>query len=749
MLADAYIKEEEEEIKVYLDDNLENSLHLASITSLRCDQCDYIAKHSVGLKRHTDFIHKGIMFICDQCDYIAKTTSNLYSHKKTKHDKKVFKCISCDFTSSFKQYLQKHMKEKHNGMIVYFCSECDFNSKDKSEYDYHKKTIHARAKQTRAKARAPIRAPGSQCHPPTPTCETDGNERTKKSKTQLNGYKNRKPHSTIKPFKCDLCDYTSTRNYNVTIHKQSKHEVQSIDFFCDMCTFSTTKQAYLTRHLEVVHDDSGSKRSYPLFTPSHKLPEHKFFLAPGSHMPHVMIEGHALVMNKFFLNGQNEKCGYFYCAQKHKNKCKVSAKACVVVSNDVANSDTKSVDTTHNPGIDSADVAMDSESNLDEFIDDATTLDIKEEIHEKSVDDDSPINNAKQEINKKILDHSDVAGCLGKTETSVPTSNTDEPEKNAIPKDEENDISKLSLISYQGTHTEMCTKVTQDEVVYKEKPTLKVMKNVKRVINKVNGKKQELICDLCDYKTTFISTFKQHQRVKHENIVYSCDKCDYQVKYEASLKRHIAAVHDGITYDCTLCDFKSSTASHLKIHKENVHEGITHDCEYCGKKFKQKVHLKTHVDGMHKGITYPCTYCSYISRQKAHLSHHIATKHEGNPHKCNICGVIYAHNGQLKFHKLKEHGDNSYKKKFQCTECEFSSNKEIFLTRHIQRRHEPVHGKQKRKSRKKKNAKSVTHKSIEEQQQIKVEENVFVEIFEMKPTIVELEGKLSEDQLME
>ena len=156
MLADAYIKEEEEEIKVYLDDNLENSLHLASITSLRCDQCDYIAKHSVGLKRHTDFTHKGIMFICDQCDYIAKTTSNLYSHKKTKHDKKVFKCISCDFTSSFKQYLQKHMKEKHNGMIVYFCSECDFNSKDKSEYDYHKKTIHARAKQTRAKARAPM-----------------------------------------------------------------------------------------------------------------------------------------------------------------------------------------------------------------------------------------------------------------------------------------------------------------------------------------------------------------------------------------------------------------------------------------------------------------------------------------------------------------------------------------------------------------------------------------------------------------
>jgi len=199
------------------------------------------------------------------------------------------------------------------------------------------------------------------------------------------------------------------------------------------------------------------------------------------------------------------------------------------------------------------------------------------------------------------------------------------------------------------------------------------------------------------------------------------------------------------TYDCTLCEFKASTASHLKIHVESIHEGITHDCEYCGKKFKQKIHLKTHVDGMHKGVTYSCTYCSYISRQKAHLNHHISTKHEGNPHKCDICGIIYAHNGQLKFHKVKEHGDVSFKKKFKCTECEFSSNKEIFLSRHIQRRHQHVEGRKRRKRIKKKSYESLTSDFIEKQQQIKVEENIFVEIVETKPTIVELEAKFSDD----
>ena len=626
MISETDIKEEDEwlEVKVLINDETFNSID-ADIgisvpqkdISINCEQCDYIAKHPKGLKRHVDFTHKGIVFMCDQCDYFSSNTSNLNSHKKSKHDMRVYKCIFCDLTTSFKQYLQKHIKEKHGGEIVFFCSDCDFHSKIKQQYEDHKQTEHATG---RVKPRNLLKVDSQSDYSNPP--------KTDKERPKSNSYKNRKPHSTFKPFKCDLCDYSTTRQYNVTVHKQSQHELQSIEFYCEVCTFSTTKQAYLTRHLEVVHNDVSSKRSYPLFTPREELPEHKFFSAPGSHMPHLWIDGHALVMNKFFQNGQDEKCGYFYCVDKIKNKCKVSAKAYVTDKH----------------------------------------IDVKSEVD-----------------NEVTIDNTFI-------ELSVETEKT---------KEEENEVERLSLISYQGTHAQLCTKVEQDQVVYKPKPKPK-LNSVSRVKSKITNK-LELCCDLCEYKATSMSSFGKHRQVKHEKLSFSCDQCEYQVKYKASLHRHVKAVHEGRTYDCTLCEFKSTTKSHLKIHTESVHEGKTYDCEHCDKKFKQRIHLKTHFDGMHKGVTYACTYCSYISRQKGHLKHHIATKHEGNPHKCDVCGVIYAHNGQLKLHKVREHGDSSYKKKFECDQCEFSSHEEMYLKRHIQRRHDKFEGKKRRKRSKKKN----------------------------------------------
>ena len=280
-----------------------------------------------------------------------------------------------------------------------------------------------------------------------------------------------------------------------------------------------TTKPNLKRHLVVMHNEVGLKRSYPLITPSTELPEHNFCSAPGSHMPHLMIAEYVLVMNKFFLNGKGEKCAYFYCAQKDKNKCKVSAKA-----------------------------------------------------NAKSKDENA---DAKEEVNLNPL-----------TEKSVKI----EPSNHG-----ENDILSMSLMSYQGVHTEMCSKGSQNKVVYNPRSKPRSMSKGKSSKDK-QVKKSDHMCDLCEYKTTAASTLRQHYKVKHEGIAYSCDQCDYQVKYKASLERHIKAVHEGKTYDCTLCDFKSTTVHHLKIHVEGEHEGVTHDCEYCGKKFKQKVHLKTHVD---------------------------------------------------------------------------------------------------------------------------------------------------------
>eukprot|EP00090_Calanus_glacialis_P009104 TRINITY_DN17451_c0_g1_i1.p1 TRINITY_DN17451_c0_g1~~TRINITY_DN17451_c0_g1_i1.p1 ORF type:complete len:506 (+),score=76.97 TRINITY_DN17451_c0_g1_i1:159-1520(+) len=424
------------------------------------------------------------------------------------------------------------------------------------------------------------------------------------------------------------------------------HETKE-DFLCEACPFSTTTKAYLQRHLHLMHKDLASKRNYPLSTPITELPDHKFINSPGYRLPRLYIGGYVLIMNKFFLNEKDEKCGYFYCGNKAKHRCKVSAKASVRENEMMAT------------------------SKKDETVDPLVELELK-------------------------------------TESSA----------------HEEKYPEMTLMSYQGIHTDKCRQSSPELVSSKK------------------SRKSDLKCDLCEYVASTVQRLEQHREVKHDKITYSCNQCDFEVKYKASLRRHVQAKHEGIFFYCTLCDHKATTASHLKTHVEGQHEGITYDCDICGKMFKQKGHLKIHDDSMHKGVTYSCTHCSYISRQKGHLNHHIKTVHLGQPHKCEICGMIYAHNGQLKVHMLRDHNDKGIQPKFMCDICNFFTGKEIYLCRHIERKHTNKSKCPRRKSKRKSTIKRQINSCP-------IEENVFVELTEMKPIIEELvveETKLLKDE---
>ena len=215
MLTDTEIKDEDGEIelKVFIDsDSLsgmdEDLKKKKSIITPKCNQCEYTAKNAKELKRHINVAHKGIVFRCDQCDYSSSHKSNLYNHQKAKHEMRVYKCLSCETTSSSKQYIQKHMKEKHDGQIAYFCSDCDYHSKDKQQYECHKRTVHSLG---RFKQHHPV---DSYLNNQKISEQIPSINPKKTGKVSETVRKN-KPSSTYKPFKCDVCEYSSTRQYNV------------------------------------------------------------------------------------------------------------------------------------------------------------------------------------------------------------------------------------------------------------------------------------------------------------------------------------------------------------------------------------------------------------------------------------------------------------------------------------------------------------------------------------------------------
>ena len=58
----------------------------------------------------------------------------------------------------------------------------------------------------------------------------------------------RSPQEGVRYY-CDKCDYSTTRQHSLKIHKGSKHEgLDEVRYYCDKCNYSTTRQHSLKIH---------------------------------------------------------------------------------------------------------------------------------------------------------------------------------------------------------------------------------------------------------------------------------------------------------------------------------------------------------------------------------------------------------------------------------------------------------------------------------------------------------------------
>ena len=80
-----------------------------------------------------------------------------------------------------------------------------------------------------------------------PERRTPTNGTSKRSAQDTN-----KENNPIKEFACDVCDFATTRSYDLKNHIKVKHEGKK--FPCNQCSYEASKKSYLKQHQRIKHE---------------------------------------------------------------------------------------------------------------------------------------------------------------------------------------------------------------------------------------------------------------------------------------------------------------------------------------------------------------------------------------------------------------------------------------------------------------------------------------------------------------
>ncbi|KAM9628262.1 zinc finger X-chromosomal protein isoform X2 [Harpia harpyja] len=120
------------------------------------------------------------------------------------------------------------------------------------------------------------------------------------------------------------------------------------------------------------------------------------------------------------------------------------------------------------------------------------------------------------------------------------------------------------------------------------------------------------------------------------------------------------------------------------------HPLTVYPCMICGKKFKSrgflKRHMKNHPEHLLTKKKYRCTDCDYTTNKKIslhnHLESHKLTNKTEKLIECDECGKSFSHAGTLFTHKMV-HRDKGVNKMHKCKFCDYETAEQGLLNHHL------------------------------------------------------------------
>ncbi|XP_036136892.1 zinc finger X-chromosomal protein-like isoform X1 [Molossus molossus] len=119
------------------------------------------------------------------------------------------------------------------------------------------------------------------------------------------------------------------------------------------------------------------------------------------------------------------------------------------------------------------------------------------------------------------------------------------------------------------------------------------------------------------------------------------------------------------------------------------HPLTVYPCMICGKKFKSRGFLKRHMKNHPEHLAkkkYHCTDCDYTTNKKInlhnHLESHKLTSKTEKAIECDECGKHFSHAGALFTHKMV-HKEKGANKVHKCKFCDYETAEQGLLNRHL------------------------------------------------------------------
>ena len=198
-------------------------------------------------------------------------------------------------------------------------------------------------------------------------------------------------------------------------------------------------------------------------------------------------------------------------------------------------------------------------------------------------------------------------------------------------------------------------------------------------------------CGKCGFKTKYEKRLKEHECIpekdKLSNFCHECGKTFSSRKY---LLKHIKEVHIGDDLICDMCDYKTKRPRSLRIHIQNAHtdEGIETKyrpmltCEVCGYQTRYPQTLQDHNEREHIKVEHKCSLCEFVTTTKRRLQEH--RERHGQTFECDVC-----HKRFETAKKFRHHKEQSHKPKInnKCDLCNYSTNIQKWFVKHLLSKH--------------------------------------------------------------
>ena len=194
-------------------------------------------------------------------------------------------------------------------------------------------------------------------------------------------------------------------------------------------------------------------------------------------------------------------------------------------------------------------------------------------------------------------------------------------------------------------------------------------------------------CDECDFATDSQDYLKTHKRIKHENegIIYRCDICNQTFNYPWAIKPHKDELHnENLLFYCKYCNHISNSTRNMNRHEKKCLLSRQKDqCQKCGK-FLKLSHLLRHNKegcGVSKKkdpstLVFNCDNCDYKTDKDIYLRKHIVRNHSKNVVQCDFCKFRTPFEVTLRIHIIRFHP------LLQCESCDFQTNIKDKMSEH-------------------------------------------------------------------